>query len=80
MGAVQRYEIADLGVSGNRWERAIAGRGTPVFFVSVASKWFSKGFRWAVSLLFATLAERSISVAVKGLRRARKELGGMGRS
>ena len=38
------------------------GRG-PRFFVSVASKEFSQ----AVSLLFATLAERSISVAANGL-------------
>jgi hypothetical protein len=35
-----------------------------VFFVSVASKGFSK----TVSPLFATLAGRFISVAVKGLR------------
>jgi hypothetical protein len=37
---------------------------TPVFFVSVASK----GFSQTVSLLFATLAGRSISVAAKGFR------------
>ncbi len=37
---------------------------TPMFFVSVASKQLSQ----AVSLLFATLAGRSISVAAKGLR------------
>ena len=36
----------------------------PVFFVSVASK----GFTESVSLLFATHAERPISVADKGLR------------
>jgi hypothetical protein len=35
-----------------------------VFFVSVASK----GLSHAVSLLFATLAGRSISVAAKGLK------------
>jgi hypothetical protein len=35
-----------------------------VFFVSVASN----GFSWTVSLLFATLAGRYISVAAKGLR------------
>jgi len=35
-----------------------------VFFVSVASKGFNKG----VSLLFATLAGRSISVAAKELK------------
>jgi hypothetical protein len=35
----------------------------PVFFVSVASK----GFSHAVSLLFATLARRCISVVSKGL-------------
>jgi hypothetical protein len=34
-----------------------------MFFVSVASK----GFNHAVSLLFATLARRSISVVSKGL-------------
>jgi hypothetical protein len=38
--------------------------GTPRFFVSVASKGFTK----PVSLLFATLAGRSISVAAKGLK------------
>jgi hypothetical protein len=37
-----------------------------MFFVSVASKGFSK----TVSLLFATLAGRCISVAVKGFREA----------
>src|SRR5712691_10235944 len=36
----------------------------PLFFVSVASK----GLSQAVSLLFATLAGRSISVAAKGLK------------
>jgi hypothetical protein len=36
---------------------------TPLFFVSVASK----GVSFAVSLLFATLAGRAISVAAKGL-------------
>jgi hypothetical protein len=36
----------------------------PPFFVSVASK----GLSQTVSLLFATLAGRYISVAVKGLR------------
>jgi hypothetical protein len=41
-----------------------SGRGAhPLFFVSVASK----GVRFSVSLLFATLARRSISVAAKGL-------------
>jgi hypothetical protein len=35
-----------------------------VYFVSVASKGFSE----TVSLLFATLAGRSISVAAKGLK------------
>jgi hypothetical protein len=39
-------------------------KGTPLFFVSVASK----GLSQAVSLLFATLAGRSISVASKGLK------------
>src|SRR5713226_568967 len=37
---------------------------SPVFFVSVASK----GLSQSVSLLFATLAGRSISVAGKGLK------------
>jgi len=37
---------------------------SPVFFVSVASKGVSR----AVSLLFATVARGSISVAAKGLR------------
>jgi hypothetical protein len=37
-----------------------------VFFVSVASK----GVSHAVSLLFSTLAGKSISVAVKGLTQA----------
>jgi hypothetical protein len=36
----------------------------PLFSVNVASK----GLNWAVSLLFATLAWRSISVAAKGLK------------
>jgi hypothetical protein len=35
----------------------------PLFFVSVASK----GFRLAVSLLYATLAKWPISVAFKGV-------------
>jgi hypothetical protein len=35
----------------------------PLFFVSIASK----GLSWGVSLLFATLAWTSISVAAKGL-------------
>src|SRR5260370_26078581 len=39
---------------------------TPYFFVSVASK----GLSQAVSLLFATLAGKSISVAAKGLMEA----------
>src|SRR5713101_4683619 len=39
----------------------------PMFLVSVASK----GFSSAVSLLFATLAMRSISVAAKGLMEAK---------
>ena len=38
--------------------------GTPLFFVSVASKGLSND----VSLLFATLAGSFISVAAKGLR------------
>jgi hypothetical protein len=39
-----------------------------VFFVSVASKGLSCTFSCAVSLLFATLAGRSISVAFKELK------------
>jgi len=39
-------------------------KAPPGFFVSVASK----GFSHTVSLLFATLAGRSISVAAKGLK------------
>ena len=39
---------------------------TPLFFVSVASK----GLSSAVSLLFATLAGKSISVATKGFQRS----------
>jgi len=42
---------------------AQGGAPTPLFFVSVAAK----GFSLAVSLLFATLAGESISVAAKGL-------------
>jgi len=42
---------------------AQGGAPIPLFFVSVASK----GFSLAVSLLFATLARRFISVAAKGL-------------
>ncbi len=44
--------------------RSEGGGGGPLFFVSVASKGFSCG----VSLLFATLAGRSVSVAAKRLR------------
>jgi hypothetical protein len=39
-------------------------KGTPLFLVSVASK----GFSQTVSLLFATLTGRSVSVAAKGLK------------
>ena len=48
----------------------------PVFFVSVAAK----GLSQAVSLLFATLAARSISVASKGVMGAkcRRESNGLG--
>ena len=49
-------------------ERANRGAPpTPLFFVSVAAK----GLSSAVSLLFATLAGRSISVAAKGLMRTK---------
>jgi|HubBroStandDraft_3_1064219.scaffolds.fasta_scaffold978339_1 hypothetical protein len=47
-------------------DRAWSAPLTPLFFVSVASK----GVSLAVSLLFATLAGKSISVADKGLTRA----------
>ena len=50
--------------SGGVDESGVGMETTPVFFVSVASK----GFSWAVSFLFATLAGRLISVANKGLR------------
>jgi hypothetical protein len=40
-----------------------SGDPSPGFFVSVASK----GVRFSVSLLFATLAERFVSVAAKGV-------------
>jgi len=46
-----------------RTEKNVWLEGVPLFFVSVASKRLSH----AVSLLFATLAGRSISVANKGL-------------
>jgi hypothetical protein len=50
---------------GKTKERKVYGRKyVPLFFVSVASK----GLSQAVSLLFATLARRSISVAAQGLR------------
>jgi hypothetical protein len=42
----------------------VAPSPSPVFFVSVASKALRRG----VSLLFATLAGRFISVAAKGLK------------
>jgi hypothetical protein len=45
------------------WERKEIYTPTPMFFVSVASK----GVSFSVSLLFATLAKRSICVAVKEL-------------
>jgi hypothetical protein len=41
---------------------------SPLFFVSVASK----GLSQSISLLFATLAGRCISVAAKGLIRAKR--------
>ncbi len=47
-----------------------------MFFVSVASK----GLSYTVSLLFATLARRSISVAVKGLKAIRCKYGGSQKS
>jgi hypothetical protein len=49
-----------------RRERDFGLRDVPLFFVSVASK----GFSFGISLLFATLARRFISVAAKGLTRA----------
>jgi hypothetical protein len=47
-----------------REKEFVLKEATPVLFVSVAAK----GFSLTVSLLFATLARRSISVASKGLR------------
>ena len=47
-------------------ERKAASLPTPLFFVSVTAK----GVSHAVSLLFATLAGESISVAAKGLTQA----------
>ena len=49
---------------GRRMSSRMGKAGPPPFFVSVASK----GFGYTVSLLFATLAGRSISVAGKGLK------------
>jgi hypothetical protein len=40
----------------------------PLFFVSVASKRFSKDFGPVVSLLFAILAGEALSIADKGLK------------
>jgi hypothetical protein len=59
----------ELGRAYGRWEgkneKSIWHEaGTPLFFVSVASK----GLNLGVSLLFATLAGWFISVADKGLR------------
>jgi hypothetical protein len=63
----------ELGRGYGRWQtvepraerRTFVLRGLPPqFFVSVASK----GFNWSVSLLFAALAGRCISVAGKELR------------
>jgi hypothetical protein len=59
------------GGRGKQWMKSLTKRGRllagrtyphPLFFVSVASK----GLSYAVSLLFATLARRFISVAAKG--------------
>ncbi len=58
--------VAAKGLRGKRTEERTAlglKEDTPVFFVSVASKRVSP----AVSLLFATLAGRSISVAAEGV-------------
>jgi len=64
-----RSERTNVGTPGNEGrEKDIWLEGcAPVFFVS-ASKWLSQG----VSLLFATLAGGSISVASKGLRGANR--------
>src|SRR5260370_27381912 len=64
MGVIQRYENSCVPVRVIVVGFLYRGIPTPVFFVSVASK----GFSQTVSLLFATLAGRFISVAVKGLR------------
>jgi hypothetical protein len=54
--------VRKMGDGGEQWVRG--GHHPSVFFVSVASEGFSRD----VSLLFATLAGGSISVASKGLR------------
>jgi len=60
MGIRVRVRKRRKQVKGAQGDRGV---GAPRFFVSVAFKEFSQ----AVSLLFATLAERSISVAANGL-------------
>jgi len=60
MGIRVRVRKRRKQVKGAQGDRGV---GAPRFFASVASKEFSQ----AVSLLFATLAERSISVAANGL-------------
>src|SRR5258708_14528246 len=61
-------ERSTLRMSGfsSPWRSAVFAEKAPppLFFVSVASKRLSQ----AVSLLFATLAGRSVSVAAKGLK------------
>jgi hypothetical protein len=65
-----REESFDSSADGGLRMRILVGcarRGpTPLLFVSVAAKGFSSG----ASLLFTTLAERSIGVAAKGLTEA----------
>ena len=59
----KRRVMESRGREGRNDETSKGGAATPLFFVSVASK----GLSPTVSLLFATLAGRSISVAAKGL-------------
>jgi hypothetical protein len=60
----QRATAGNLRIAGRLAGLKMGIYPSPLFFVSVAAK----GVNFAVSLLFATLAKRSISVAAKGLR------------
>ena len=64
----ESFDSSAVGGLRMRIRQGCARRGPlPLFFLSVASK----GVSSAVSLLFATLAGRSISVAAKGLTRTK---------